>query len=366
MKRLPVLISILLLVFSCKKETSDAKWERIFGQGNALFVESSPDSGIIACGTLDNKPYLIKLSKDNKMQADYKSEMVGLLSSAWQGNSYFIAGGSAGGKMLLARIDGMGFGVWDTAIMADFEIGLTDISYTGNGTFLAVGSSTADQSGSGTYGLLFIRFDTAGNVNVRNEITGTELISAERVFVDGQGNIFLPLTRQAAGAKTRASVAKYNSDFQKLWETVLYNNPSFAAAAFSITVDGSGNAYVTGKTEVSRESGTLDNSYLASIDPAGSVRWKKYLENANTGSDLIIADDELLMLNRNCFVVNIADPDDGTDSGRILMIDVCDPYDTNAIGSGIDLHYNGNILVAGKKSDSFYLAMKPSVPRIVR
>ena len=140
------------------------------------------------------------------------------------------------------------------------------------------------------------------------------------------------------------------------------NNPNFAASATGITVDGSGNAFVTGGTEVSRESGNYDNSYLASLDPAGSVRWKEYLEIANTGSDLILTDDVLLMLNRKCFVVNMADPDNGTEAGRILMFEGCDSYDTDAIGSGVDLHYDGNILVAGAKGGSFYLAMKPAIP----
>jgi hypothetical protein len=365
MKKITLLILTVFLILSCKKEKEDTRWERTFGQGNAFFVQSSPDSGIIACGTLDNKPYLIKLSRDRGIEADYKSGTDGLFSSAWPGKSFFIAGGISGGKMLLARIDDMGSGVWDTMITAGFEVGLTDISYTGDGTFLAVGSPGTDQSDSGTSGLLFIRFDTEGNVNEHKEIIEireTEFVSAQGIYVDSQGNIFLPLTRRTTGEKARAGVAKFNSDFEKLWETELSNNPNFAASATGITVDGSGNTFVTGGTEVSRESGTYDNSYLASLDPAGSVRWKKYLEIANTGSDLILTDDALLMLNRKCFVVNMADPDDGTEAGRILMFEGCDSYDTDVIGSGIDLHYDGNILVAGEKGGSFYLAMKPAIP----
>ena len=359
MKKIPVLILTLFVIISCKKESNDAKWEGLFGQGNALFVKASSDSGTIACGILDNKPYLIKLSEDKTLEAEYKSGMDGLFSSVWPGKSFFIAGGSSDGKMLLARIGNDGSAIWDTVITAGFNVDLTYINFTGNGTFLAVGTASADYSGTGPTGLSFIRFDTAGHVTEHKEITGTDFISAERVFVDGQGNIFLPLTRQAAGAKTGASVAKYNSDIQILWETELYNNPSFAAAASGITADGSGNIYVTGKTEVSRESGTLDNSFLASLDPAGSVRWKKYLENANAGADLIFSGNMILMLNRNCFVVNLADPDSGDDAGRVRMFEVCDPYDTDAIGSGLDLDYDGNILVGGKKGDSFYLSIKP-------
>ena len=275
MKKIPVLILALFLISSCKKETDDSKWERSFGQGNAFFIKSSPDSGIIACGILDNKPYLIKLSEKKVLVTEYKSETDGLFSSVWSETSYFIAAGNSSRKMLLTRIDNKGLEVWDTVIAAGFDIDLTNLSYTGNGTLLATGTASADSSDAGATGLLFVRFDTTGHVIEHKEITGTGFVSAEKAFVDGQGNIFLPLTRRSTGAKTGASVAKYNSDFQKLWETELYNNPNFAAAGYGIVVDGSGNIYVTGKTEVSRESGTLDNSFLASLNPSGSLRWKK-------------------------------------------------------------------------------------------
>jgi hypothetical protein len=362
MKNIPVLILSLFVIYSCKKENSETKWEDSFGQGNALFVTSAPDSGIIACGILDNKPYLIKLSKDKTQEADYKSGRAGLFSSVWPGNSFYITGGSSDGKMLLARIDNEGTEVWDTVIAAGFNVDRTDIKYTGNGTLLAVGTASAELTGSGAGGLSFIRFDTAGHVIENKEITETELISAERIFLDNQGNIFLPLTRQVIGAKTRASVAKYNSDFQKLWETVLSNNPGFSAASYGVTGDGAGNIYVAGKTEVSKESGTLDNSFLVSLGPSGTVRWKKYLENANTGTDLMLSDNIIIMLNRNCFVVNVANTDDGAEADRVRMFEVCDPYDSDAKGSSLDLHYDGSILVGGKKGNSFYIAMKPFTP----
>jgi hypothetical protein len=362
MKRIPELILILVVVFSCtKKESDDLIWQKTFGEGNAFFVKSSPDSGIIACGTLDNKPYLVKLSEKKTIVLEYQSERKGLFSSVWNDTSCFIAGGNSNGKMLLSRVDNEGNKVWDTLITAGFNIDLTNLSYSGNGKFLAAGTASADSSDQGNAGLLFIRFDTAGQVIENKEISGSDFVSAEKICVDGQGSIFLSVTKKPSGAKTRVSVAKYNSDIQKLWETELYNNPNFAAASFGIIVDEPGNVYVTGKTEVSRESGTLDNSFIASLNASGSVRWKKYLENANSGSALTFNNDLLMMLNRNCFIINMANPDDGADAGRIRMFSVCDPYDTDAKGSSLDLHYDGNVLVAGTKGGSFYLALKPVV-----
>ena len=358
MKRIWLLIFAVLVIFSCKKKTDDAKWEGVFGQGNAFSVKTSGETDIIACGILDNKPYLIRLSNNMAKETDYKYEADGLFSSLWNDTAIYIAGGSSERKMLLVRIDRKGFEVWDTIVNAGFDVDLTDIIYTGEGTFLATGSASIDISGSGGSGLIFIRFDTTGNVIEHKEITGSGFITAEKTCIDNHGNIYLALTRQNEGANTRATVAKFNSDLQKLWETELYNNPAFAAATYGISVDGAGNVYVTGKTEVSRESGKLDNSFLTSLNSAGSVRWKKYTENANTGTDVEVNDNVILMLNRNCFIVNMANPDDGTDAGVVRLFDVCDSYDTDAVGSDLDLNGNGDLLFAGKKGDNFYLALK--------
>ena len=102
-------------------------------------------------------------------------------------------------------------------------------------------------------GLIFVWFDTAGSVTNRSEIKEYSSISANKVVTDNTGNIYLALTRKNIGAKPKATVAKYNSQLQKLWETELYNNPSFGASSLGITLDNSGNIYVSGKTELSAD-----------------------------------------------------------------------------------------------------------------
>jgi hypothetical protein len=169
------------------------------------------------------------------------------------------------------------------------------------------------------------------------------------------------MTKKTTGAKTKASVAKYNNDLQKLWETELYNNPDFGAACFGIVTDNEGNLYVSGKTEVTKTEGTLDNSFMASLSTSGSVNWKKYLENSNSGSSIIINDSgNLTMLNKNCFIINLAEPVHGDDAGRIRMFSVCNPYNTDAFGTDLDICPNGNILLAGSLGENFYLALKSS------
>ena len=170
MKRIFLFIFTVLVIFSCKKKPDDAKWERLFGQGDAFSVKVSGKTDIIACGILDNKPCLIRLSNNMAQETDYKYEAGGLFSSVWNDTAIYIAGGSSGRKMLLARIDRNGSEVWDTIVSAGFDVDITDINYTGDGKFLATGSACADISGSGANGLIFIRFDTTGHILEHKEI----------------------------------------------------------------------------------------------------------------------------------------------------------------------------------------------------
>jgi hypothetical protein len=64
MKKSIVLLLIALITVSCNKKTDDFVWEKSFGRGDALFIKSEPDSGIVSCGYIGGYPYLLKLKKD--------------------------------------------------------------------------------------------------------------------------------------------------------------------------------------------------------------------------------------------------------------------------------------------------------------
>jgi hypothetical protein len=358
MRYLLFITGILLLLFSCKKESDDILWERTFGEGRALYVRSASDSGIISCGILDGKAYLVKLSRERSVTAEVKYQEADLFSAAWADTGRFIAAGSDNGGLVLFCGDKDGNTIWDTLINPGFRIERARMVYSGSGNFLVAGTAMPDSAVDGRSGLIFVRFDTTGAIALRKDINDNNFLAAGHISVDAQGNIILPLTRKTIYARAKASVAKYNSDFQKIWETELYNNPDFGAASFSATCDNSGNIFVTGKTEVSREAGTVDNSFLASLSTAGAVRWKKYLEQTNAGKTVALKSDLVYMLNRNCFVIDIAELSDGADAGKIRMYKACDSKNTDATGEDMDFHYDGNILAAGSKSSNFYLSLK--------
>jgi hypothetical protein len=359
MKKSFVFLVISLFVVSCNKEPDDFIWEKSFGQGDAFFVKAASDSGIVSCGTISDSPYLLKLKKDKTTAVEFTSDCEGLFNSVWFDTSGFVAGGSSNGKMLLACIGIDGNKVWDTLLISTFKVELTGLIYEGSGTLTAVGTAMPDSAESGSSGILFVKFDTTGKIISKKESTEASFVAASRITADGSGNILLPLTRMKPYSKSQASVAKYSAEFNKLWETVLYNNSNFGAASRGIIADDAGKIYVAGNTELSSGDSVLNNSFMVSLSSSGSINWKKYLEKTNSGTALIFNEDEsLMMLNTGCFIVSIANPEDGSDAGKIRMFEVCDSKETDAFGRDLDLNYDGNILVAGSKGGSYYLALK--------
>jgi hypothetical protein len=169
------------------------------------------------------------------------------------------------------------------------------------------------------------------------------------------------LTRREALSKPKSTVAKFNNEIVRIWEQDLSNNPDYGAASLALIYDEAGVVYAAGRTELPTEGGgIINNSYIASLTEGGSLNWKKYPENSNSGTGLIVSSGgDVMLLNTNCFIVNVLDPLDGADGGRIRMFDICDPYNTDAIGSDFDIDFNGDIVLAGSLGGSFYLAVKP-------
>lgn len=363
-KLIPVLVLITLFL-SCKKNksTGDFIWEKSFGPGSAYFISTLPDSGLIACGQSDGKPYLVRLNKTLGTVLDFSSDEQGLFSSAWCDTSGYITGGNTSGKMSLMRYGTGGNKLWGKSLDAGFKIDFTNIFYTGSGQLLAIGTASPDSVNSGATGLLFVRFDTTGQIISQNNLTAPDFVSANKAAIDNDGNIYLALTRKSGSSESTAGVAKYNDQFQKLWETDLYNNPDFGAASRAIILDASGNIYVTGNTELSTADGKLNNSFVVSLTSSGSIRddWKKYPENSNEGSALLFDNsDGLMLMNRNCYLINLLSPDNGADIGSIRMFSVCHSDDTDALGEDFCLDYENHILVAGSLGGSFFMALKAS------
>jgi hypothetical protein len=362
MKKLIFFLLIIITFISCKKSESDFIWERTYGVGEAYFIKSSSDSGFYVCGKSDGNPHFIRFDKSRSTVIDIMPDLNGLFSSAWFDTAGYLTAGSSGGKMLLMRHSPNGNLLWEKTIDAGFYVDLTQILYTGSGSFLALASASPDSLNSGSTGLYFTRFDTTGSIISQKYIADANFVAAGSAVSDAAGNIYLALTRKTAAAKPKASVVKYNGLFQKMWETDLYNNPDFDAGSISVILDSQGDVYVTGLTGVAVEGGIKDNSFVAALSKDGAIKWKKYLEKSNSGVSLVFDEENyLLALNQNCFIVRKVSSSDGTDIDLIRPYSQCVSEDTDAIGRDFDLSYDKNYLLSGSKGGSFYIAVKSSL-----
>jgi len=360
MKNLFPLFFLLLLVSSCnKKDNGDLIWERSFSKGEALSVAAAADSGFAACGFVSNKPFFVRFDKDRKVSLEISPDLEGLFNSFWYDTSGYITAGSSAGKMLLMRHGPSGNKLWEKSIDAGYRIDATTLIYTGNGNLLAIGSASSDTTYTGSTGILFVTFDTTGVIISQKNNADAKFIACGSASMDASGNFYLALTRKNTGEKARATVAKYNDQFAKLWETELYNNPGFGASGKSIILDGNGSLYVAGHTELSAATGPVNNSFLTSLTLSGTVNWKKYLEASNTGKDLLFDEaGDILILNRNCCIVRYQHTSDGADAGTLRVFDACNSKDTDALGSSADISYDKNLLVAGSRGGNFFIGLK--------
>lgn len=366
MKKVFTVFIILSFLLSCKKtEKSDLIWEKTFGNGEAYFIKTSADSGITACGQTDGKPYFLRLDKDKKAVIDFTYGSKGIFSSVWSDNSGYIAGGSSGGKILLAKYNPEGSLVWEKSPDAGFRVDYTTLFYTGNGNLLAIGTSGPDSLSTGATGIYFIKFDTTGHILLEKKIPAAVSFYSVKAETDNSGNIYLPVTRKTTGSKSKACVVKYNADLNKLWETEIFNNPSFSSACYAIIPVASGKVYVSGRTELPVENGTVSNSFIVCLNSNGSFSadWKekKYPEYSNEGYDIVFdKSGNLLMLNRKCMIINYLNPADGSNTGLIRTFSLCVPENTDAFGNDLVTDHNDNLLLAGSLGGNFYLGIKAS------
>jgi hypothetical protein len=360
MNRAFILLIIAASLWSCSKSSDNIIWERSFGPGKALYVKATGDSGFVSCGESGGKQYLLFLDKEKNKVLEYNPDIPGFLNSAWTGNDYFIAAGSTAGKMYLSKIDVSGTVLWDSVFTNSFIVENTSLCYLGGGNFLAIGSANPDSAITTPSGLSYVWFNTEGTISSRADSVYTSYIAVKGAVADNSGNVFLALTRMGTGGKTKAVVAKYNTEFQKIFEKDLSNNPLFGAASLGLALDNNGNAVITGRTELPVSSGKENNAFVVRYFFNKDSITRKYLEYANSGSSIIPdGAEQFIVLNQNCLIVNIIDQDINI-AGIIRTYKSCDPKSGDSFGYSIDIGSDGNIIMAGSKGNSYYLTIKSS------
>lgn len=357
---------MIFLCCSCSKEEADNDfiWKKSFGHGEACFVVATSDSGFVACGHSGGKPFLVKFNGKREEVITVSPDFSGLFSSCIADTTGFITAGCRGADLLLMRHDINGNLLWEDTLRTGFNVESASLLPYGD-NLLVVASPDHDSLSTGDNGFMIAVFDTTGRLLTSEKvISDYGYIAVADVDTDEAGNIYIARTDKIPGTKSCASVAAYSSDFNKIWETILFNNPAFSSASLTIDYDETGNVFLGGRTEVSGPEEKVVNAFVAAVSREGAYYWpqKKYLELWNEACS-VMHDEEgnLLMLNKNCFIINIINPSDGSDAGMIRPFSLCVSETTDAFASAFDIMADHNIVISGSLGGNFFVAVESAL-----
>ncbi|MBK8550011.1 MAG: SBBP repeat-containing protein [Ignavibacteria bacterium] len=141
----------------------------------------------------------------------------------------------------------------------------------GSGNVYVTGSTTGNVT-SNDYAT--IKYNSAGIQQwaaIYNGPTGTGFDAASSIAVDGTGNVYVTGTSFGSGGHHDYATIKYNSSGDSLWVR-RYNGPpgNSGDEATTISVDGSGNVYVSGS---SPGTGTSNDYATIKYNSSGVEQW---------------------------------------------------------------------------------------------
>ncbi len=144
---------------------------------------------------------------------------------------------------------------------------------------------TGFSQGSGTeYDYATIKYSTSGKLlwAKRYDGPGKNADIAQAVAIDGLGNVFVSGYSWGSGTEYDYATIKYSAGGKQLWAK-RYNGPGNARDwALAMAVDGSGNVYVTGRSE---GSGTGIDYATIKYDTNGKQLWVKRYNGRGNGED---------------------------------------------------------------------------------
>lgn len=242
----------------------------------------------------------------------------------------------SGDDMFLTKYDAAGVNLWTRQIGASgFVVDTYGVSVDGNGNAYVTGQTGPGFDGHSTWGMFLAKYDTAGTklwTQVMGITTGG-YVPGRGVAVDSSGNAYIAgYTNGTLEGKTNAGgddivLVKYNTDGVEQWSQQL--GTGNRDQGLGVSVDNSGNAYVTGLTEGSLDGTTVaggTDAFLMKYDTAGNRLWARQMGNGTTWGTSVSVDSH-----GNAFVSGTTDTtlDGNTSAGREDAF--LSKYNTNGI-----------------------------------
>jgi uncharacterized delta-60 repeat protein len=260
---------------------------------------------------------------------------------------YTLSAGAGGQDALIAKYDTSGTIQWQRVlggVSGDLGYG---IAVDSSGNCYVTGNT--DSTGAGVNDVLIAKYDTSGTIQWQRVLGGTSGEQGFGIAVDSSGNCYVTGTTSSTGAGgTDALITKYDTSGTIQWQRVLGGtNTDYGQ---SIAVDSTGNCYVTGYTN-SAGAGGVD-VLVTKYDTSGTIQWQRVL--GTTGQD--IGHGISVDTSGNCYVTGYTDSA-GAGSADVIIA----KYDTSGTiqwqrvlggtsgeqGLGIAVDSSGNCYVTG-------------------
>lgn len=183
-----------------------------------------------------------------------------------QGNTYVT--GTTGNNICTVKYDAQGVEQWvkiysGPGVSNDKPVG---IAVDGNDNVYVAGTT----QGYGTdYDIVAIKYDASGNEKWVSRYNGPSDDSASDMVLDGMGNLYVVGSSNVSGRSLFATV-RFNSAGVPAWCQTYDTSSAVYSFARAIAVDGSGGIYVTGY----RFTKTADYQYISiKYDTLGQQQW---------------------------------------------------------------------------------------------
>jgi len=359
------LFLILAAVISCEREEDDFVWQFRQGSGRAYFIENTADSGFVSAGILNGKAYTMMNDRKGRKVFSYTSEYAGSYRSVWKDTSVYIVAGVSDSKLILGRLSNEGVLVWEKTVDTEGVVSNVFLFSRGEGEFSVVCSAGPEDITLTASKLSVVSFDTSGVISSQLDRDYLGLFAVTGIADRPDGSITLAVTKSYPGGKSDAYTVRIGSDLNTIWQKELITNPSYGGASLGLCRAPSDGVYVIGRTEYISGDELFTNTFISAVSSTGSVRWTSYPESSNEGAAVRLNESGVIyLLNKNCYIVNRLEDNqsNATDEGNIKVYAVCDSYDTDALADSFTINFDGNLLLAGSQSGSYFIALK-NIPR---
>ncbi|MCA1757844.1 MAG: hypothetical protein LC649_10345 [Bacteroidales bacterium] len=349
-------VILLIILTSCSREDNNGfLWEKSHGEGSAFASFYTNDSLFIFAGSLSGYPAALKTTLSGRLIYQFDGEHPGAFTSLTEDTSGITLAGSSEGRLMVTRLSDRFHYLWSRTYDFSTEIETARIARWDDDSFVVVAGDWIDSLRYNSF--LILLLDGDGEIISMAEPSRGYTITVNDMVKTGNNDLITALTRKEGGDKSQAVIARFDISGNLIWERELYNNPEFGASVISLTKGTDEIVYATGSTEITEGESLFTSSWVAAFTAAGDLLWKRYLENSNSGEDIMInKTDQLMVMNRNCGIINYLSLPDGTIVERFRMYDACDPSEHMIELSSMNILPGGEYLVTGRRSGKFYYA----------